>query len=270
MLLTCNMFSRVHSKAMICSPPPGNLSSPTVVHANSFDSSEGEEEEFGYDRLLFAECHGCASIDESDQQECDTDDYTDAETHLTMDTIEKESTFTCDFSDSSSYCSKYKQAFTPRHNGRRGRSVLWNHSEESEDDDATERTQLTMSTLTYSKVNSLYGSNALPGYHRGSKGGYYNRHVDLQGCSEDEWETASRFSQSTITQSTLGIGASKPFRPQNFTPHRPYNRSFGGYYNGRDIMRSESGMYDGDDDRNSDYTSINGTDVGSSIHGFLS
>jgi hypothetical protein len=269
----------------------------------------------------------------------DSENETDIGTQLTLDTYEgKETTLDC-YSPSDSSCSVSKQSYKPRYNSRRNQSPESDSypSEESEEDDDTyatmstltyskinsiygghavsgyhrgpmgglyaskrvytpryngrnvrqaeeydddetqmtmstmrdDDTQATMSTLTYSKVGSLYGSNAVAGYHRGSMGGYYNRHVDAHGYVEedDEWETSSR-----LTTSTFGIGT-KPYRPQNYRPQKSYNRSMGGYYDRQfDSVREcsqGSETYDGDDDRDTTVTSYTATDAGSSIRGYL-
>ena len=143
-----------------------------------------------------------------------------------------------------------RRVYTPRFNGGNVQKLGYEEYNENEsqmnmsalrDDD----TQATMSTLTYSKVGSLYGSNAIAGYHRGSMGGYYNRHVDAQGYNEDEhWDTCSR-----LTTSTFDIIGSKPYRPQNYTPNKSYNRRHGAYDRQFDILRecsqssSETGGY---------------------------
>jgi len=250
---------------MICSPLPENISSPSVM---SFKTPEGEEE--GYDDVSFPS-HNLS----------DSDDDSEKSTHSTACSSEKENSFTDQWSsESNSSCSDSKVSL-PVINSRNARSSALNHNstEMSEcDDKCSEVSKMTMSTLTYSKVNSLYGSNAITGYHRGSMGGYYNRNIDAQEYDEDdEWETSSRLTQSTITQSTFGIVA-KPFRPQNYLPSKPYNRTFGVYYDCqleerhravRECSHSRSGTYDADDDRDTTFTSSSETERSSSIRGYL-
>lgn len=158
-----------------------------------------------------------------------------------------------------------KRLYTPRNNAGRVRGSRYRRTSFNaydDDDDETQMTmstyrddgtQATMSTLTYSKVGSLYGSNAIAGYHRCSKGGYYNRQVDAEGYydeDDDEWETCSRLTTSTF-------GAPKPYRPQNHIANRSYKR--GGYYDRRFDIRecSQSGS------ETSTVTSYTATDVGS-------
>lgn len=250
---------------MICSPLPENVSSPSVM---SFKTSEGEEE--AYDGVSFPSHNPSHS-----------DDGSEISTHSTVCSFEKENACADQWSDESqSSCSDSKLSL-PEINSRSARSSILDHNstEISEyDDKCSEVSKMTMSTLTYSKANSLYGSNAITGYHRGSMGGYYNRNIDAQEYDEDdEWETSSRLTQSTITQSTLGIVA-KPFRPQNYLPSKPYNRTFGVYYDCqldvrhrafRESSHSRSGTYDADDDRDTTFTSSSETDRGSSIRGYL-
>ncbi|KAL3804499.1 hypothetical protein HJC23_002538 [Cyclotella cryptica] len=248
---------------MICSPLPEDISSPSV---KSFGTLEPEKQ--GYDDASF-QSHNL----------CDSDDDSETGTHSTIDSFEKENSYTGSDESNSSF-SESKLSLPLKNSRSVQRSELDQNSAEmsEEDDKCSDISKMTMSTLTYSKVNSLYGSNAITGYHRGSMGGYYNRNIDAQDYDEDdEWETSSRLTQSTITQSTFGVVA-KPFRPQNYLPSKPYNRTFGVYYDRqfherqnalRECSHSRSGTYDADDDRETTFTSSSETDRGSSIRGYL-
>jgi len=172
------------------------------------------------------------------------------------------------------YVSKrlYKPQYTERNvQGRRYRTP----PDEFDDDETymsmstirDDGTMASMSTVTCSHADagSLY-SNAISGYHRGSRGGYYNR-VDAQEANYDdddnEWETCSK-----LTTSTFGIG-SKPYRPQDYTANKAYNRRLSRF----EILMecSQSGSresmeaYDGDDDHDTAYTD----NMSSSIRGFM-
>ena len=192
--------------------------------------------------------------EESEDEESEETTLKDDDTYATMSTLTSiHGGNAINISHRSSMAGRYasKRVYTPRFNGNSLRKTRYDEYDDNEsqmtmsilrDDD----TQATMSTLTYSKVGSLYGSNAIAGYHRGSMGGYYNRHIDAQGYTEDEWDTCSR-----LTTSTFGIG-SKPYRPQNHTPNKSYNRRHGAYDRQFDIVRecsrsgSESASYDAD------------------------
>lgn len=168
-----------------------------------------------------------------------------------------------------------KRVYKPQNTERNVQGQRYRTPTNEFDDDGTymsmstirdDGTMASVSTVTYSHVDagSLY-SNAISGYHRGSRGGYYNR-VDAQGANYDddnEWETCSR-----LTTSTFGIGT-KPYRPQDYTANKAYNRRLSRFEILMECSQSGSrestDAYDDNDDHDTAYTDSKS----SSIRGFM-